>query len=146
MSNSVKVVLLLIAAAAALGVAVAGFCSVVGHGCCERAQRPVRKDVRTEVTRSVLKGVRDTLETYKQHMGRYPTAAESWGALVDRPADPILATRWRGPYIETREVARDAWGHPLVYRPPPPGQTVPVVYSFGPNGEDEGGEGDDISG
>ncbi|MEZ0229820.1 MAG: type II secretion system protein GspG, partial [Planctomycetota bacterium] len=39
----------------------------------------------------------------------------------------------------------DAWGHPIDYRRP--GRVHPRgwdLYSFGPNGVDEGGEGDDI--
>jgi len=38
----------------------------------------------------------------------------------------------------------DGWGRPIQYKPPKPGSdsTLPLLYSFGPNGEDNDGESD----
>jgi hypothetical protein len=40
---------------------------------------------------------------------------------------------------------QDPWGHPIVYRRPGPLHPRGWdIYSFGPDGEDDGGRGDDI--
>lgn len=49
--------------------------------------------------------------------------------------------------LELRESpVRDGWGHPLIYRaiPGPAGRKF-QLRSVGPNGQDDGGHGDDIS-
>lgn len=50
------------------------------------------------------------------------------------------------PYIES--IPCDAWGHPLCYQYPPTRQTQvdkPDIWSPGPNGVDENGNGDDVN-
>jgi general secretion pathway protein G len=98
---------------------------------------------RTAVTRGALSGAHGSLERFRADVGRYPTAREGLAALWVQPTDPVEAGRWRGPYVEGADVFRDGWARPLRYLPPAPGAR-PRVYSFGPNGRDEGGEGDDI--
>ena len=39
----------------------------------------------------------------------------------------------------------DGWGRPIQYRPPENDSTLPFLYSFGPDGEDDGGKKDDVS-
>jgi len=98
---------------------------------------------RTAVTLGTIRGAHGSLEQFRADVGRYPTAQEGLAALWLQPTDPVEAGRWRGPYVESADVFRDGWARPLRYLPPAPG-AKPRVYSFGPNGQDEGGEGDDI--
>jgi len=63
----------------------------------------------------------------------------------------------RGPYFEgggakTVLLGKDAnrflvfgdgWGRPIQYERPKTGSTLPFLYSYGPNGEDDGGEDED---
>jgi len=98
---------------------------------------------RTAVTLGTLSGAHGSLERFRADVGRYPTAQEGLAALWVQPRDPVEAGRWRGPYVESADVFRDSWARPLRYLPPAPGAR-PRVYSVGPNGQDEGGVGDDI--
>jgi len=98
---------------------------------------------RTAVTLGAISGAHGSLEQFRADVGRYPTVQEGLAALWLQPTDPVEAGRWRGPYVESADVFRDGWARPLRYLQPAPG-AEPRVYSFGPNGQDEGGEGDDI--
>ena len=53
------------------------------------------------------------IEAFREDAGRYPTAAEGFGALLTPPAD--FTGRWRGPYL-SRVPAIDPWGRPYLYR------------------------------
>jgi len=45
-------------------------------------------------------------------------------------------------YLEGDHVPRDPWGREYIYEPPGPGQPLPIVRSYGKDGQ-PGGEGDD---
>ena len=84
------------------------------------------------------------LDRFKADMGRYPTSAEGLQVLV---ATSHEEARFDGPYF-AHEALRDPWGNPFGYRCP--GSFNPSAYdlwSYGPNGRDDGGRGrgDDIS-
>jgi type II secretion system protein G len=68
------------------------------------------------------------LDAFKQDVGRYPTQAEGFGALQDRP-DRVET--WNGPYVKPRAVPSDPWGTPYAYTLPP--GAAPVVKSAGPD-------------
>lgn len=42
------------------------------------------------------------------------------------------------------DLNQDGWGNPFQYSYSQ-GDTKPLIYSFGPNGQDDGGQGDDVS-
>lgn len=74
--------------------------------------------------------------------------------LVGRSLDEWTARHGRVPddrealgVLELRESpAKDGWGHPLIYKAiPGHGNRKFQLRSAGPNGQDDGGEGDDIS-
>lgn len=78
-----------------------------------------------------------SLSGFELDCGRYPTTEEGLGALVQQP--PNL-NGWKGPYLE-RGVPKDPWGNPYPYQCP--GQHRPDSYdlhSFGPDGQDGGGD------
>jgi len=55
--------------------------------------------------------------------------------------DPFLQQGWRGPYISATDpnYNMDAWGNPFIYD-----SVAQTITSWGPNGKDDGGLGDDI--
>jgi general secretion pathway protein G len=78
------------------------------------------------------------LDAFEVDCGRFPTAQEGLGALLNQPAD---TTNWMGPYIK-RGLPKDPWGNPYVYRYPGQHNTQGYdLYSFGPDGQ-EGGDDD----
>lgn len=91
------------------------------------------------------------LGEYSLDLGNYPTEEEGGlSALVSAPAfdDDSKAGKWAGPYINKKQL-KDPWGNELGYEvvEEEQGDTtrqVIHVWSFGPNGEDDSGEGDDI--
>ena len=83
---------------------------------------------RAAAARADVTQLRLALDTFKTDTGRYPTAAEGLGALVNPPAG--LAA-WHGPYV--RRLPPDPWGRPYAYVPPA-GATPPKVWSPGPDG------------
>lgn len=65
-----------------------------------------------------------------------PASDSSW----DRSANNGLGSGWNGPYLKddgTGGVFTDVWGNPYVL-------TSTTLTSYGPNGSDDGGSGDDI--
>ena len=101
-----------------------------------------------DVTRTKLQNILKQVKLYHMHMGAYPDEEEGLTLLLSRPEDEELAEKWAGPYLEaSKDPLTDAWGNDVVYRlaeDPDAGTRYPTIYSFGPNGEDDSGEGDDI--
>lgn len=80
------------------------------------------------------------VDLYRLEVGQYPATLAD---LTTRPADPDLAVKWNGPYINDRNDLRDRWGNWLQYRVP--GRKNPATYdlwSVGPDGMN--GTADDI--
>jgi len=77
------------------------------------------------------------LDSFEVDTGRCPTTDEGLEALVESPSD--LAS-WKGPYIK-RGVPKDPWGHPYNYACPGEHNVNGYdLYSFGPDGQDGGGD------
>jgi len=77
------------------------------------------------------------LDAYEVDCGKYPTTEEGLRALLEQPAS---ASGWRGSYLK-KGMPKDPWANPYVYRCP--GQHNPDgydLYSFGPDGQDGGGD------
>ena len=93
------------------------------------------------------------LMSYKLAIGRYPSTEEGLNALLNAPES--AGDRWKGPYV--RSLPLDPWGNPYVIMLNIDGSNeiaVPAakagvddinlatsiaIYSYGPNGEDDGG-------
>lgn len=83
-----------------------------------------------------------SLATYQLNVGRFPTSEEGLMALRQAPAG-VPAGAWRGPYAKADPI--DPWGNPYRYRYPGVHNIGSYdIWSVGPNGIDENGEGDDI--
>ena len=97
-----------------------------------RAEEAKRTKALTDIT--TLSGA---LQTYRLHVGRYPTTEEGLVSLRTQPAD---AKNWSGPYLE-KDVPPDPWTNEYVYEyPGPGGEDTFSIMSYGADGQ-PGGEG-----
>jgi general secretion pathway protein G len=87
-----------------------------------------------------IKQLRGAVENLRLDIGRYPTAQEGLALLNKPPADPALASRWRGPYLE-ESVPLDPWSKAYQYSLPGRDGQPFALYSLGADGQ-AGGEGD----
>ncbi|MDR7334708.1 type II secretion system major pseudopilin GspG [Roseateles asaccharophilus] len=104
-----------------------------------RLFRQVDKGKTTTATTQV-KLLRGAVENLRLDIGRYPTAQEGLTLLNKAPADPALATRWRGPYLD-ETVPLDPWSKAYQYAIPGRDGQPFALYSLGADGQ-PGGEGD----
>ena len=75
------------------------------------------------------------LEAYRKDVGGFPTTDEGLQAWREDPGH----AGWNGPYLP-RDVLRDPWGVPYVYRHPGAHGKLPDIFSFGADRR-PGGEG-----
>lgn len=87
-----------------------------------------------------VKMLRSAVESLRLDVGRYPTVEEGLALLSKAPADPALAGRWRGPYLDDA-VPLDPWAAPYQYAVPGAEGQPFALYSFGADGK-RGGDGD----
>lgn len=85
-----------------------------------------------------------TLDTalgiYEANNGDAPSEQQGLGALVTKPTTPPEPTNWQGPYLKSKAVPKDPWGHEYVYKVTGEGQYE--VFSYGKDGQ-AGGTGYD---
>ena len=97
---------------------------------------------RVKAAKLELETVSVSLESFRSDVGRYPTASEGLGALVQM-SPPIDG--WLGPYVRSKANLNDPWGHPLEYVASG-GDQPPKVGSLGADGKPGGtGANSDIS-
>lgn len=93
-----------------------------------------------ETARNVLRELKASMTVYKIGTGDYPATLED---LV-RPLDDFPD----GAYTASDTVPMDPWGHAYRFSMEPSpsrgGRIMPKLWSVGPNGIDEAGEGDDV--
>lgn len=87
-----------------------------------------------------IRMLRSAVEGLRIDMGRLPTVEEGLGLLNKPPADPNVASRWRGPYLNDA-VPLDPWSHPYQYSVPGADGQPFALYSLGADSQ-RGGEGD----
>ena len=109
---------------------------------------PAKEGADIDTQRIQMQSIASALDMYKLHMKQWPSEEEGLNALVSKDAiqDEAKAANWRGPYIDAAAL-RDKWNNPLVYRYPGElrGEEYYDLISYGPNGQDDGGQGDDIT-
>mgnify|MGYP003566017335 CR=1 FL=1 len=89
-----------------------------------------------------IAAIKTQLGLFEMKFGHYPTDEEGGLlALVERP-DSIPEEKWRK-FNAKDEVPIDPWDQPYIYRIDSETRKY-VLYSMGPNSEDESGEGDDV--
>ena len=92
---------------------------------------------RVKAARAQIELLGTALDTYRLDIGRYPSSQEGLGALQQRP---FGVDRWDGPYLK-KDVPKDPWDHPYMYRSPGEGGRPYDLYSYGADGA-PGGTGD----
>jgi hypothetical protein len=117
----------------------------------ESERRSAQKEIaKIGMTKTKIEKAMGYLEEYANKFQEYPTEEEGGlKALVQKPAyhQPEKDSLWRD-FCSADEL-KDAWGNDLRYKldEVQSGNTtkkVPRMWSVGPNGLDENGEGDDI--
>ncbi len=93
---------------------------------------------RQDTARLQIDRLATVLDFYRLDVGSYPTTEQGLQALLEAPAG---VEGWRGPYLDEKELPRDPWGNPFVYRAPGRERAFDLV-SLGADGR-PGGEGED---
>lgn len=104
-----------------------------------------QRDASIRVTRTSIQNLEVAVRFYRaQHDQEFPEGGEE---VFDMLLAPTSANGiQQRPYID--QIPTDAWGAALRYQYPPSHQAsadCPDVWSPGPNGTDENGDGDDIN-
>jgi general secretion pathway protein G len=87
---------------------------------------------KVDVARLQLRQIQSALTLFELDTRRYPSESEGLVALLTAPEG---ASGWRGPYIKSRDLLADPWGHGLRYSSD--GDLYEVV-SVGADGKNEG--------
>lgn len=93
---------------------------------------------KSQTTVMQIDNLHSAVDLFFVDTGRYPTASEGLGALMERPRD---TPRWDGPYLDSAEALTDPWQRAYLYAPAPDGRSF-EIRSLGRDGL-EGGEGED---
>lgn len=95
------------------------------------------EQARIAAARTDIASIEVALDAFEIDCGRHPTADEGLQALT---AQPNNAKDWHGPYLK-KGFPKDPWGNPYVYRCPGQHNIDGYdLYSFGPDGQDGGGD------
>ncbi len=86
-------------------------------------------------TQAALLRVKGGIAIYKIENAKLPATLETLLAPSDRYPDGYLAPQ--------KSVPKDGWGHGLAFKPDADGKRF-LLYSFGPDGRDDSGAGDDV--
>ena len=81
------------------------------------------------------------LESFYIDCGKYPTQEQGLEALVVKPSDDFLSSKWNGPYLY-KDIPMDPWGNPYEYVVQGYNEQPYSIRSFGADGY-EGGQKDD---
>ena len=103
--------------------------------------------------KTTISALETAIAMYSGDMGEYPKTGND--SLVHALQDDPKNVSWQGPYMEFKQddlkdgQLIDSWGNPYVYvsangGSPEHRQRSYDLYSFGPNGVDDQGTGDDI--
>ena len=92
---------------------------------------------RVTTTKANLKILHSAVNQFKMDTGRFPTEEEGLMALIEQPSDVISYEP--GGYLETTEIAKDAWGQDFIYESFPESGKPFVIKSLGADKE-EGGD------
>ncbi|MEM7313998.1 MAG: type II secretion system major pseudopilin GspG [Planctomycetota bacterium] len=110
--------------------------SLVGFYVQGAQKRALADAAKTQIGRLKL-----CVDAYMVDVRTYPSTSQGLNALVSPPSDLPNQTRWRGPYLEGKNVPLDSWDQPYQYQMIDGGNYR--IWSVGPDGSD--GTADDIS-
>lgn len=95
-----------------------------------------------KTTQASIQGLKQTLDLYSlDHFARYPETLDELLKPTDTDGNQMK------PYLD--KYPQDAWGQPLNYKveidDEAAGAQVAMIWSNGPDGQDDDGSGDDIN-
>ncbi len=90
-----------------------------------------------QAAQAQIENLGGALKLFRLDVGRYPTSEEGLETLRTNTGS---LPRWSGPYTE-KEIPKDPWGHPYVYRCPGEHGDFDIMSLGADNSE--GGEGED---
>jgi general secretion pathway protein G len=102
------------------------------------------EDARRAAAQADIATLAASLDHFEIDLGRYPSTDEGLSVLIQPPAGLTDPNKWKGPYINKKDIPLDPWGTPYKYVYP--GQNGPKtfeLYSAGPDKQE--GTDDDIS-
>ncbi len=88
-----------------------------------------------KIAKVQISNLATALDYYQLDTGSYPPPSAGLSALVQAPPN---VENWAGPYLKTRKVPLDPWGHPYLYQLDPNGNYI--IKSLGADNR-EGGDG-----
>jgi general secretion pathway protein G len=65
-----------------------------------------------------IRAVEDALEMYKLDNHQYPDTDQGLKALIEKPTTGNVPCCWKGPYLKSKDVPKDPWNRPFIYRSP----------------------------
>ncbi|HEY4716061.1 MAG TPA: type II secretion system major pseudopilin GspG [bacterium] len=65
-----------------------------------------------------IRALEDSLELYKLDNHSYPDMEQGIKALIETPSTGQIPCCWNGPYLKKRDVPKDPWSRPYLYRYP----------------------------
>lgn len=96
------------------------------------------------LTKQIIRSTHYALQAFRLDVGRYPSQEEGLSSLIE---NQFHINSWNGPYFDDNFSISDAWGNILNYRVvncSKIDKNFYFLYSFGYNGIDNKGKGDDI--
>lgn len=95
------------------------------------------EQARIAAAKTDIANIEVALDAFEIDCGRHPTTEEGLISLIQQPNN---AKDWHGPYLK-KGSPKDPWGNPYAYRCPGQHNTDGYdLYSFGPDGQDGGGD------
>ncbi len=97
------------------------------------------EDARVAKARQDIQALTTALTMFRLDNFKYPTTDQGLQALVQRPADPSIRNWKQGGYIQEGSL-KDPWGNDYQYVYPGTHGREYDLFSYGPNGQEGGGD------
>ena len=95
------------------------------------------KEAKITAAKRDISNIKTALKMFEMNCNRFPTSEEGLRALIEAPGN---LPGWKGPYLDQQSVPLDPWQNPYVYRSPGQHNNDFDLYSYGPDGQDGGGD------
>ena len=82
--------------------------------------------------------LKNCIKDYYMDMDKFP---DKWEDMLQKPSD----AKWDGPYLDPAKIPLDSWGNAYKFECKKEDRSI-KVWSFGPDGQDNTGSGDDCTG
>lgn len=90
------------------------------------------RDAKIDKTKVTLKNFEGFITMFNAHTGQLPTRLQD---LIKQPTDATISKKWRGPYLEAKEIPLDPFNNKYQYQVTPQGAHPYELFSYGPSGK-----------